>query len=86
MPGTAYVELALAAAQEVWGAGRHDLEDLRFEKALVLPRDASVRLRVAIRPDPDDAALEFSAHSVGEPPGRDSLHATARVRRTAGAP
>ena len=85
MPGTAYVELALAAAAQVWGAGRHELEDLRFEKALVLPRDASVRLRVAVRPDADAAALEFSAYSVGEPPSRDSLHATARVRRMAGA-
>ncbi len=50
MPGAAYVELALAAAQQTFGEGSFSVENLEFAKALFLNDAADARLRVVLDP------------------------------------
>jgi acyl transferase domain-containing protein/acyl carrier protein len=47
-PGTGYLEMALAAATEVYGEGRFMLEDLTFERMLSLSAAAPRRVQVSI--------------------------------------
>ncbi|MGK4000892.1 type I polyketide synthase [Sorangium sp. So ce1024] len=48
LPGAAYLEMALAAAAEVFGAGAHAVEDVTFERALALPEAGSRSVHVAL--------------------------------------
>ncbi|WP_437775823.1 type I polyketide synthase [Sorangium sp. So ce1097] len=48
LPGAAYIEMALAAAADVFGAGAHAVEDVAFERALVLPEAGSRPVHVAL--------------------------------------
>ncbi len=77
LPGTAYIELALAAAREVFGDGAYALEDVTFRKALFVPEQADPRLQTVI--NPQHATVEIYSYT----PTSDSrwmLHATATIR------
>nr|WCO03998.1 AjuE [Cystobacter sp.] len=80
VPGTAYLEMGLAAAAEVLGAEGLVLEKVEFKKALALP-EGSVRLQVSVSRDADDVA-SFSVHSRGQADGSPwILHAEGSLRR-----
>jgi acyl transferase domain-containing protein/aryl carrier-like protein len=78
LPGAAYAEMALAAAQEVFGEGAYILEELTFQKALILPEDADARLQTVV--NSQRATVEIYSYTpTGE--SRWALHASARLRQ-----
>lgn len=86
LPGSAFVEMALAAAREVYGdggadgSGGHAVEDLVFRKALVLTDASDPRLRTVL--DQERATVEFSSYTpsaTGE--ARWTVHASATLCR-----
>ncbi|MFF7790882.1 beta-ketoacyl synthase N-terminal-like domain-containing protein [Streptomyces sp. NPDC007991] len=80
LPGAAFIELALAAAVEVYGEGDHALENLELRKALVLPDTADPRVRTTLYPE--SGRVEVAGFAAT--PGGDrtwTLHATARLSR-----
>ncbi|PYQ09020.1 MAG: polyketide synthase [Acidobacteria bacterium] len=48
LPAAAYLEMALAAAREAFGPGRHAIEAASFEKALVIPEGREERLQLVM--------------------------------------
>ncbi|MFF3489552.1 SDR family NAD(P)-dependent oxidoreductase [Streptomyces sp. NPDC002701] len=75
VPGTALLELALAAA----GDG-HRVAELTFDRPLVLPEDTPVRLRVRIGAEEADGSRPVTVHSAPPTPGADwTAHATGRT-------
>ena len=67
LPAAAYVEMALAAAVEVFGPGSHALEKLHFEKALFLPEGNSRRVQLVISPNTlGGATFDFYSRQDGE--------------------
>lgn len=76
LPGAAFVEMALAAAQEVFGKGEYVLEELAFRKALFLPEASDPRLQTVV--NPQQATVEIYSYTpTGE--SRWTLHASARL-------
>ncbi|MEU9588057.1 type I polyketide synthase [Streptomyces werraensis] len=81
VPGTALLELALAAA----GDG-HAIAELTFGRPLVLPDDTAVRLRVRVGAQEADGSRPVTVHSAPLDPGAAwTAHATGRTE-PAGAP
>ena len=82
LPGTAYVEMALAAASEALGADRRILSEIVFHKALVLPERETRKVQVILSPKAEGEAT-FSVYSRPKEAGRSrdawSLHASGRV-------
>jgi acyl transferase domain-containing protein len=79
LAGTAYAELALAAASEVLG-GPAILEGVEYREALPLPEaGAPPRLQVAVAPDPAGGHTFSILSRTGDEPSW-VLHATGRVR------
>ncbi|WP_443058810.1 type I polyketide synthase [Streptomyces sp. NBC_00400] len=60
LPGTAFVEMALYAAEE---AGCDRIEELAFETPLVLPEDTEVHIQFVIGASGDDGRRSVSVHS-----------------------
>ncbi|MFC5290404.1 SDR family NAD(P)-dependent oxidoreductase [Actinokineospora guangxiensis] len=60
LPGTAYLELAIRAADEA-GCGR--VEELTLHSPLVLPPTGRVHVQVAVGPDAGDGTRPFSVHA-----------------------
>jgi acyl transferase domain-containing protein/aryl carrier-like protein len=75
-PGAAYVELALAAAREVFGDGLYVLEELTFRKALFLPEDADARLRTVL--NAQNATVDIYSYTPTAQ-SRWALHASVRL-------
>ena len=60
LPGTAFIEMALYAAEE---AGCDRIEELAFETPLVLPEDKDVHIQFVIGASDHDARRSVSVHS-----------------------
>lgn len=81
LPGAAYIEMALAAAHEVFGEGTYVVEDLAFRKALFLPDVSDPRLQTVL--NPQHATVEIYSYTpTASGDARWALHATARIRQT----
>lgn len=84
LPCAAYIELALAAASEIFGPQRFSVEELTLKKALFLPRGDAQTLQMVLSPG-EGGRMTFYFFSA--PAGGDSkapswvLHATAKVRQ-----
>ena len=82
LPASAYVEMALAAAVEVFGAQSVALKDIEFRKALFLPEGGTHTIQVILSQGADGAA---SFHIYSCPGGvvhsgkSWTLHATGKV-------
>src|SRR5207248_4136971 len=50
VPGAAFIEIALAAAREVFGAGAYAVEELAFRKALFLTEASDPRVQTVLNP------------------------------------
>ncbi|MBI3243488.1 MAG: SDR family NAD(P)-dependent oxidoreductase [Chloroflexi bacterium] len=74
LPGTAYMEMALAAANVALGAGRHVLEDLIIHEALVVGEDETRSIQFILKSDGT-----FQLFSSGDDDDWQ-LHATGKVR------
>ncbi|OLZ74769.1 hypothetical protein AV521_04065 [Streptomyces sp. IMTB 2501] len=86
VPGTAMVELAVRAGDQV-GCGR--LEELALEVPLVLPQDDGVRVQVAVgAPDPSGArTVHVYARAESAPAGEPwTLHASGLLAAGTGTP
>jgi acyl transferase domain-containing protein/acyl carrier protein len=83
LPASSYLEMALAAAREVFGAQPVTLGEIEFRKALFLPEGASRRIQVILSQGADGAAC-FHIYSCADGGARAGgswmLHATGTVR------
>ena len=86
LPAAAYLELAQAAAREVFGTGNYQLDELQMSQPMVLHHDAPTRTQVIItQEDPGAALLQVFSHAsvdgTGDMAGDGAwcLHASARV-------
>lgn len=80
LPGAAYIEMALAAAHEVFGEGTYLVEDLAFHKALFLPEVSDPRLQTVL--NPQLATVEIYSYTpTASGDARWALHSTARLRQ-----
>ncbi len=81
-PAAAFIEMGLAVARELFGPGRHRLENIAIQQALVLPDGVkrTVQVTVSAHSGPEAFIEIFSAPSDG-PHGKLDwvLHATAKV-------
>ena len=80
-PATAYLEMALAAANQAFGAGRHSLEEIVIQEAMLLSEEESKTLQLILTPEEDVAFQIFS--QAGE---AWQLHASGKIRRGQFAP
>ncbi|MFF4529428.1 SDR family NAD(P)-dependent oxidoreductase [Streptomyces sp. NPDC001407] len=80
MPATAYVELALAAGQQVFGCPA-ELDDLEITRALPLSWDAAMDVRLQTSLCDEDGIVRVASRT-GDTGGW-RLHARGRVRRQA---
>ncbi|MFI6044690.1 type I polyketide synthase [Nocardia sp. NPDC051321] len=78
LPGAAFVEMALAAAREVYGVGHYTVENLQLRKALVLGQSADSRLRTILNDEDGSVVIaSFLANPAGT---REwTVHATAQL-------
>ncbi|MFI1801224.1 SDR family NAD(P)-dependent oxidoreductase [Streptomyces sp. NPDC020379] len=80
MPATAYVELALAAGQQVFG-GPVELDDLEITRALPLSWDTAMDVRLQTSLCDEDGIVRVASRTGDS--GGWRLHARGRVRRQA---
>ena len=85
VPGAALIEMALAAAREVYGDGCYAVEDLEFRKAVVLPDTADPRLRTTLYQE--SGRVEITSYTA-TPSGERTwtTHATAQLDQRVPAP
>jgi acyl transferase domain-containing protein/acyl carrier protein len=80
LPASAYLEMAVAAAVEVFGERSFALKDVEFDRALFLPESATHTVQVILSPGADGAA---SFHIYSRPDDQASkswtLHATGKA-------
>ncbi|PYS24486.1 MAG: beta-ketoacyl synthase [Acidobacteria bacterium] len=91
LPGAAFVEMALSAVTQAFGAGPRSLMGIEFNRALFLDPDRRQKLQVVISSRfGDEAAFHIYGYSFEAGPSEAdwTLHATGTVRREAvdGAP
>jgi acyl transferase domain-containing protein/NADPH:quinone reductase-like Zn-dependent oxidoreductase/acyl carrier protein len=80
-PGSAYVEMALAAARESFGPVPCILEDVEFQKLLVLDQDIARTTQVVL----DTESSEFAVHVQSDPSDNSwNTHARGYVRPLSG--
>src|SRR5262249_29866441 len=85
VPGAALIEMALAAAREVYGDGCFAVENLEFRKAVVLPDTADPRLRTTLYQE--SGQVEIASY-MATPSGERvwTIHATAQLSQRVPAP
>ncbi|MGO9606246.1 MAG: beta-ketoacyl synthase N-terminal-like domain-containing protein [Candidatus Binataceae bacterium] len=82
LPAALYIEMALAAAAEVFSTRSLVLKDVEFRKALFLPDGETRTIQVILSPDGEGtASLQVYSRPSGveQPNGSWTLHATAMV-------
>ncbi len=79
LPAAAFVEMALAASNEAFGAGRHELKSVVFKDALVVRENETRMAQVVISPETIGVA---SFQVLSREPGQSSwlLHAEGKIR------
>ena len=81
LPGTAYMEMALAAAAEIFGAHEPVLEDLVLHEVLPLPEEGHREVQLILAP-PEDGHCRFQLFSCLPPSRAWKLHATGMICKT----
>ncbi|MFH5211467.1 SDR family NAD(P)-dependent oxidoreductase [Antrihabitans sp. NCIMB 15449] len=78
LPGAALIEMALAAAHNVYGPGHYSVDDLKLHKALILSPESDARLRTTL--DQEQARVEIASY-LALPGGKRqwTIHATAQL-------
>ena len=79
LPAAAYLQMTLAAAQEVFGSGSHALERITFKEALIVPDGDSLTAQIVISPDRPGSAL-FKFYSLSAKGGTATLHASGTIQ------
>jgi acyl transferase domain-containing protein len=85
LPAAAYVEMALAAARQLFGESACRVDDLILHEALVLELDAETKVQLIFRSSEGNADTfeVFSNSAERERPGTWVRHAVGRVSKTA---
>ena len=78
-PGAGYVEMALAAAKEIFGPVPCVVEEIEFQKFLLLDQVVSPTVRLEF----DPASNEFAVYARNSSDGTWDMHARGRVRQFA---
>ncbi len=81
-PAAAYIEQCLAAAEELFGAGRHELRNLLIQQAMFLPEGVHRRVQVSAAPEAGgESTVEIYSRNDEEagPPAAWNMHATGTV-------
>ncbi|MBD2522077.1 type I polyketide synthase [Nostoc sp. FACHB-133] len=83
LPGSGYVEMVLAAATEIFGAGKHTLEVLHFQQGLFIPEAETQTLQICLQPGNTPDTLNFDCYSRPSinPETKWRHHASGTVRR-----
>ena len=83
LPGTAYVEMGLAAATEIFGDGPHALVELSIQQAMVFPEGRARALQLILKEE-DNGLADFQILSAisdaCEESPQWSLHASGSIR------
>jgi acyl transferase domain-containing protein/acyl carrier protein len=80
LPASAYLEMALAAAVEVFGEQSAALKDVEFNRALFLPESGTRTIQVILSPGADGAASFHIYSRPGEQADKSwTLHATGKA-------
>jgi thioester reductase-like protein len=82
VPAAGFSEMALAAATEVFGAGRHAVRHLQFQKALFLADDQPKTIQLALSlVTPGEASVKFFTVQPGDAqdPSASTLHVTGTI-------
>ena len=77
-PAAAYVEMALAAAREVFGPGPAEVEDLTLHRAIIMPNSESVLVQLVREPGQPSFNIYSHANGSEQPWVR---HASGKIRR-----
>jgi acyl transferase domain-containing protein len=82
LPGTAYLGIAQAGADEVFGIGSYFLKDVEFQKALFLRENDIRRAQLILSPNADgDTAFEIYSQPTNVESNRSwILHATGKIQ------
>jgi myxalamid-type polyketide synthase MxaE and MxaD len=86
LPGTAYLEMAIAAAVEAFGAGSHTLTGVELRSPLFLSENSSYTVQLILSPD---TGGEVSFRIFSRPGGEEqadgswTLHALGKINRDA---
>lgn len=82
-PGTAYVEIGLAAAQAALGEGHYVVEHLNIKRAMVVPEEGTVKVQVALEPqDRGTYAFQVFSRADGDAEAEWIQHASGFVTAT----
>jgi thioester reductase-like protein len=85
LPAAAYVEMALAAANETFGPGPHQLEQVRFETALILPEAGPRVLQLVLTAQMGGATFQFLSSAAGSAQEASwTRHVTGTIRLAGG--
>jgi len=80
LPASAYLEMALAAAVEIFGEQSFALKDVEFDRALFLHESGTQTIQVILSPGADGAASFHIYSRPGEQAGKSwTLHATGKA-------
>ncbi|HEY0993168.1 MAG TPA: amino acid adenylation domain-containing protein [Kofleriaceae bacterium] len=81
LPGAAYVEMAMAAAAQVFGAEKRALSEFEFHRLLFVPEDGARILQTSVVIDGDLTGATFEVHSrpADATDAPWTLHASARI-------
>jgi myxalamid-type polyketide synthase MxaE and MxaD len=77
-PGSGYLEMALAAASEAFGAGAYALENVEMVRALVVPELGTVKVQVTVSAR-ENGRARFRVHRAVPEDGSWMLHATGEI-------
>ncbi|MCH8029346.1 MAG: type I polyketide synthase [Candidatus Dadabacteria bacterium] len=81
VPATVYIELALAAAKEAFGAARPELENVSFQKPIFLPENVTQTVQIILTPQtPAVASFQIYSLQRGDSEDRDSWTLLAKGR------
>ncbi|GHO54366.1 type I polyketide synthase [Ktedonobacter robiniae] len=82
-PVSLYIEMALAAALEAFGAGPHTLAEIELKKLLIVPEQGAQKVQVVLSATaPEQAVFHVYSHAAGLPnqPRQDwTLHASGKI-------
>lgn len=78
-PGTGYLEIALAAANQGLGSGPYSVEEVAIQEALILPEDGARMVQIALAPTEANAA-SFQIFSLEDTGESWKLNATGKIR------
>ncbi len=82
MPAAAYLEMAVAAAREVFGTGRHVVEGMTFQQMLILNKEDRSTIQVALRDTlTGKAVFQVSSRPAELENEPWTLHAYGTIRR-----